>query len=57
MAWLHRQFKHEWCAECGRDHRHHAAIPVLGNWFAQCEREPVFDARGELVCNPEGYDA
>lgn len=54
-AWLIEQFEFEWCAECGRDHRHHTAVPFLGNWFARCDREPTFSATGELVTNPEGY--
>ncbi|MFC5509290.1 hypothetical protein [Bosea massiliensis] len=54
--WLREQFAFEWCADCGRDHRHHTALPVMGNWFARCEREPIFcEATGELVPNPEGY--
>lgn len=56
--WLREQFEFEWCAECGRDHRHHTAIPILGNWFARCDREPVLqiiDGREQLVPNPEGY--
>jgi len=52
--WLREQFEHEWCADCGRDHRHHTAIPFAGNWFARCDREPVFSC-DELVPNPEGY--
>jgi hypothetical protein len=52
--WLAEQFEFEWCADCGRDHRHHTAIPFLGNWFARCDREPVFVAE-EIVPNPEGY--
>ena len=59
-TWLAHQFETEWCAECGRDHRHHTAILLeLGaygaNWFAKCDREPVYDREGRLVCNPEGY--
>lgn len=53
--WLKEMFEHEYCAECGRDHRHHTAVPVLGNWFAYCDRFPVIDCKGEPVCNPEGY--
>jgi len=59
-AWLKHQFECEWCPECGRDHRHHTAIKLgLGdygeNWFARCDREPVYDDRGEVRMNPEGY--
>lgn len=57
--WLAEQFEFEWCADCGRDHRHHVAIPIMGNWFALCEREPIIrsvNGREELVVNPEGYD-
>lgn len=54
--WLAEQFEFEWCAECGRDHRHHTALPILGNWFARCDREPVYTKDGrEIVANPEGY--
>lgn len=53
--WLREQFRHEWCAECGRDHRHHTAIPFMGNWFAKCTRKPVYGPSGELVNNPENY--
>lgn len=52
--WLKEQFAFEWCADCGRDHRHHTVLPFLGNWFARCDREPIF-AGEELICNPEGY--
>ena len=54
--WLRDQFAFEWCAECGRDHRHHTALPFMGSWFAQCRLEPVF-RNGQLVCDPEGYEA
>lgn len=60
QEWLQELFEFEWCPECGRDHRHHTAVPLdLGeygaNWFARCDREPVYNDRGELVINPEGY--
>ena len=55
--WLRDQFEFEWCDDCGRDHRHHTAIPFAGNWFARCDREAVFKASGELVADPEGYEA
>lgn len=55
-AWLKQQFEFEWCGECGRDHRHHTAVPVLGNWFARCDLPAVEDdENGEIVVNPEGY--
>lgn len=54
-SWLKQQFEHEWCWECGRDHRHHTAVPFMGNWFARCDRDPVYDDKGQLVNNPEGY--
>lgn len=53
--WLHDQFAHEWCAECGRDHRHHTAMPFMGNWFAYCDLEPIDDGNGGTLMNPEGY--
>lgn len=53
--WLAQQFEFEWCAECGRDHRHHTAVLVMGNWFARCDLPPVMNGE-ELVVNPEGYD-
>jgi len=52
--WLREQFEFEWCADCGRDHRHHTAIPFMGNWFARCDLEPVFCCE-ELQPNPENY--
>lgn len=54
--WLREQFASEWCAECGRDHRHHTAIAFMGNWFARCDLEPTDDGNGGLMINPEGYD-
>jgi len=54
-VWLRQQFEFEWCAECGRDHRHHTAIEFMGNWFARCDFEPAYDNDGELIVNPEGY--
>lgn len=54
--WLREQFEFEWCADCGRDHRHHTAIPILGNWFARCDLDPVFNKAGELIADPEGYE-
>lgn len=57
--WLKQQFEHEWCAECGRDHRHHTAVPFMANWFARCDREPIIvtkDGKEELQVNPEGYE-
>jgi hypothetical protein len=53
--WLAELFASEWCCECGRDHRHHTAIPFLGNWFARCDLDPVENDAGDLVMNPEGY--
>jgi hypothetical protein len=53
--WLREQFRHEWCAACGRDQRHHLAVPFMGNWFAKCLREPVHDGQGNVVMNPENY--
>ena len=53
--WLREQFEFEWCTECGRDHRHHTAAPVLGNWFAWCDKKPVLGESGKIVMNPEGY--
>lgn len=54
--WLRAQFEFEWCPDCGRDHRHHTAIPSpFGHWFARCDREPVFTCSGELIPNPEAY--
>ena len=41
--WLAELFECEYCAECGGDQRHHTAVPVLGNWFAYCDFEPVDD--------------
>lgn len=54
--WLAEQFEFEWCAECGRDQRHHTAIPFMGNWFAKCDLPPVMNGE-ELVVDPEGYEA
>lgn len=54
QRWLKAQFEFEWCPECGRDHRHHTAVPVMGNWLARCDREPVL-AADELIVNPENY--
>lgn len=54
--WLRDQFEHEWCAECGRDHRHHTAVPLMGNWFARCDRPSVFGYDGALFVDPEGYE-
>jgi len=51
--WLRQHFEHGWCAECGRDHRNHVAIPFIGNWFARCSLEPVIDGEDALVMNPE----
>lgn len=53
--WLRDLFACEWCPECGRDHRHHTAVPFLGNWFAHCDLAPVIAADGEMDFNPEGY--
>ena len=53
--WLKAQFEHEWCWDCGRDERHHTALPFAGNWFARCDLAPQFDTAGELIVNPEGY--
>ena len=54
QEWLARQFEFEWCPECGRDHRHHTAVPLAGNWFARCDLAPVYEG-AELVINPEKY--
>jgi hypothetical protein len=56
QQWLAEQFEFEWCAECGRDHRHHTAVPFMWNWFARCDLPPVYTAAGNLVCDPEGYE-
>ena len=53
--WLREQFRYEWCGECGRDQRHHLAVPFMGNWFAKCLCEPIYNEAGELVINPENY--
>ena len=55
-VWLKAQFEFEWCPECGRDHRHHTAMPFLGNWRAWCDKTPDFGGEnGEPTMNPEGY--
>lgn len=55
-TFLRETFEFEYCAECGRDHRHHTAVPFMGNWFARCDLEPVMTADGgDIVVNPEGY--
>lgn len=57
LAWLREFFEYEWCAECGRDHRHHTAIlDPFGNLFARCDLDPKFDASGGLIIDPEGYE-
>lgn len=52
--WLRQQFINDWCAKCGRDHRHHTALQVRGDWAARCDLEPVLK-EGKLVFNPEAY--
>ncbi|MGE5510377.1 MAG: hypothetical protein ACM31O_03885 [Bacteroidota bacterium] len=54
--WLVELFQSEWCAECGRDHRHHTAVSFMGNWFAFCDKDPVLDEHDNLIVNPEGYE-
>ena len=54
QEWLAQQFEFAWCPECGRDHRHHTAVPLAGNWFARCDLAPVYEG-AELVINPEKY--
>ena len=56
QEWMQRLFEFEYCAECGRDHRHHTAVPVMGNWFARCDLPPVIDKGGALVVDPENYE-
>lgn len=41
--WLTEQFEFEYCAECGGDAQHHAAVPLMGNWFARCNCAPADD--------------
>ena len=35
--WLADLFEFEYCADCGGDADHHTAVPLHGNWFAQCK--------------------
>lgn len=44
--WLHQQFEHEYCEECGGDAQHHTAVPFMGNWFARCDYPRTSD--GEM---------
>lgn len=40
QEWLKRTFEFEYCGECGQDADAHTAVPLLGNWFAQCNLPP-----------------
>ncbi len=54
--WNRAMFESQWCAECGRDHRHHTVVlNPFGLFHAYCDLEPIDDGKGGLVCNPEGY--
>ena len=55
QKWLKRQFEFEWCSVCGRDHLHHTAVPLMGNWFARCDLAPQYDRYDNVVMDPEGY--
>lgn len=51
--WLKEQFEYERCSECGGDAEHHVALPILGNWFAQCKYPR--DEEGELHIEIKRY--